>query len=149
MHVEDELKMIICLIELFLMSAAAFFDIRKKEISLWLLVAMTIVEMGGTAYGLYTGKSSCVEIAVSLIPGIIMLFISWITKQGMGYGDGLLVLAVSTAFGFYKIAIGLSVAFFMTGIISVYLIVIRKAKRRDSVPFIPFILLGMVVSMFA
>ena len=143
------MEVIICFIELFLIAAAAFFDIRKKEISLWLLLVMAAVSLGGTAYGLYAGERTVFEIVTSLLPGIIMLFISWITGQGMGYGDGLLVLAISMAFGFYKVVIGISIAFFITGLLSVFLIVIKKANRRDSFPFIPFILLGMVVSMFA
>ena len=141
--------MIICMIELLLMAAASVSDIRKKEISMWLILIMAIVSLGGTAWEIYSGRMSIADCAVSLIPAFIMLLISFVSRQGMGYGDGILVLSISMVFGIYRLLVGLSVAFFMTGVLSIVLITIKRAKRNDRLPFIPFILVGMVVSMFA
>ncbi len=143
MGVEDKFMMI-CIVELILMSIAVFFDYKYKEIPLWIIATSGVISISEAIF-----KMTIYEALFAMIPGMIMLIVSWLSKQSMGYGDGLLALSIGLAFGVNKMALGISVAFFVSGLVSLALLVIKKAKRNDTLPFVPFLFIGMVVSMFA
>ena len=136
--------MIICIVELILMSMAVFFDYKYKEIPLWIIATSGVISISEAIL-----KMTIYEALFAIIPGMIMLIVSWLSKQSMGYGDGLLALSIGLAFGVNKMVLGISVAFFVSGLVSLALLVIKKAKRNDTLPFVPFLFIGMVVSMFA
>lgn len=141
--------MIFNVIQLFLLAISAISDMRKKEISIWLVISMAVISLIDGVLSLVLHKKTVTELAISLIPGVLLVVLSVLSRQSIGYGDGLITMAIGVAFGISKLFAGLAIALFASGVMSIFLIVVRKAKRNDTFPFIPFILAGMVVSMFA
>ena len=143
------MNMIFNILQLILLFVAAVFDIKKKEISLWLITAMAAISISDGILEVFYHKSSPKEMLICLIPGACLMILSAISRQSIGMGDGLIVAAIGLSFGIYRLLLGVSVALFISGIMSIILIVIRKAGKKDTFPFVPFIFAGMVVSMFA
>ena len=66
----------------------AILDIKKRQISVLVVLLMAIFEIG---YKFYYDLILFPECILSIIPGLIMIIISFFSDQSIGYGDGLLV----------------------------------------------------------
>lgn len=119
----------------------SFQDIKRKEVH---IVLLTI----GLIMGLI-GSLVCVEIsyqnrALGLLLGGLLLSLSLITKGQIGYADGIIVGIIGTTLGFYTSSGILLMALFISAIVSLIIIVFKKAKRKTTIPFVPFLLIGYV-----
>ena len=121
-------------------------DIRKKEILLWEIIAIAALSVteGVTRY--CKGSFDAADFALSLIPGAILLILAFLTRQEVGCGDGLMVLAAGPGLGFFVTLTGLSAAVFISGIFSGIFLVMKKAKRKTKIPFAPFLTIGMMAA---
>ena len=117
-------------------------DWKYKEIPLWISL------LGGIA-----GVCICViekrmplDILLACIPGTIALIISKLTKEVIGYGDGI----VLTAMGVYLplkelISIGM-LAFMMAGIVALVLLVIFRKNGNYRIAFLPFLGIAYLIN---
>lgn len=113
-------------------------DFKYKEIPLWFTL------LGGVV-----GIVICVreertvfELLVSCLPGLVVIFFSWMTKEIIGYGDGIVLLVM----GFYLslsqvLSIGMF-AVFIAGIVALILLTIFQKRGSYRIPFIPFLTLA-------
>lgn len=113
-------------------------DFKYKEIPLWFTL------LGGVV-----GIVICVreertvfEVLVSCLPGLVVIFFSWMTKEIIGYGDGIVLLVM----GFYLslsqvLSIGMF-AVFIAGIVALILLTIFQKRGSYRIPFIPFLTLA-------
>ena len=85
---------------------------------------------------------------LSLLPGILLLITSCVTRGGIGKGDGLLCLALGPSLGPLNIVMGLLIAFFISGVFSAVVFVRNRYRKELLIPFVPFMTLGMGVMMF-
>ena len=81
--------------------------------------------------------------------GVAFLGISKITKEAIGYGDSLLILGLGILLGFWQVMAVLVVAFSLTAISSMVLLVLKKMNRRTTLPFIPFLALGFLINFIS
>ena len=126
------MEMIFNITQLFLLMLSAFSDIRKKEISLWIVICMAFLSLSDGAIALFNGKRTIEDLTICLIPGAVMMLLALLSRQSMGYGDGVIILVIGMTFGISKLAVGIAIALFTSGIMSILLITIRKAKRNDT-----------------
>ena len=113
-------------------------DFKYKEIPLWFTL------LGGVV-----GIVICVreertvfELLVSCLPGLVVIFFSWMTKEIIGYGDGIVLLVM----GFYLslsqvLSVGMF-AVFIAGIVALILLTIFQKRGSYRIPFIPFLTLA-------
>lgn len=141
--------MISFLMEIIMMTVAAIQDIRRKEVSVGIVLAAGAVSFITCIVAIAGGTFSIEETIFSLIPGALLLLVAFICRNNMGYGDGLLILAVGPSVGFEKCILGLCVAFFISGIFSIVLMAVKRPGKGYAIPFIPFLTLGLGVSLFA
>ena len=128
---------------------AAYEDIKKKSIPIYVLAisgALSTIAVGVKFFYLH---ESPVALLMTVIPGILLLAIAFMTNQSLGYGDGLLVLSMGPVFGLEKMILGMFLAFFLSSIISLLLYVLKKVGRKTEIPFVPFISIGMGVMALA
>ncbi len=82
-----------------------------------------------------------------MLPGMLAFVLAFMTKEQIGYGDAacLTVLGnvVSVEILFGAIAGGL----FLLSICSIILLVRKKADRKTTLPFVPFLTAGMIGQM--
>jgi len=125
---------------LILMAYLAREDIYKKRIPLFAIV------ISGCSALLFmaAGESlSFMQITVRIFPGVVLLLAAFVTKEAIGYGDGVavLVLGLWTSIIFCLSAVGIGL--FLAGICGVVLLI--RGKKKVQIPFIPFLLAAMEV----
>ena len=86
-----------------------------------------------------------VNIVVACMPGVLMLCFSKITKEVLGYGDGIVFIMMGLYLSIEKIiAIGL-LAFFIAGITALILLVFFHKKGSYQIAFLPFLSVAYIM----
>ena len=90
--------------------------------------------------GMLTGAG--IFLLITLIGGFIA------GKEAMGFGDVKLMGALGLYFGFSGIIVISLIAFLLGAIISIFLIVTKKKKSDEYIPFGPFIVIATIITIF-
>lgn len=113
----------------------AFIDLEHKIIPNRLTVPLLLI---GLVFKTWEGELPA-AITGCIIGGGILLLVAILYPKGMGMGDVKLLAMLGVFLGWVKVILLLFLASFLaTGIISV-LILLKKAKRRDPIPFGTFL----------
>lgn len=81
------------------------------------------------------------------IAGGLFLVIALLSRGGMGGGDVKLAAAVGAFLGLKYSLLGLFLAFIFGALVGIILMALGKKKRRDYLPFAPFIAAGCLAAM--
>lgn len=87
------------------------------------------------------------QILLSFLPGIFVLFIACITRQSIGYGDGIILLVAGIVLGCNQTLLLLLFALVLSAFVSLYLIT-RHKSGKYTLPFVPFILCSYILMFF-
>lgn len=120
-----------------MLAVASVRDIRKKQIEVTEIIIFSIIAV---VIHMITGEQSIGNMLLGVIPGLILVGLSFLTKGKIGLGDGIIVSASGLFLGLQK-----NVELFLTGLVlcgiwALALIVIRKKKGSYEIPFVPFLL---------
>ena len=118
-------------------------DIRSKRLPFWITGMGMVV---GIALWLLAGNVHLTDL-VALIPGLICLGISKISKEAIGYGDGLLLIMMGWYLALGQLLEVCMWAFTLAGIFGLFLLVTKKKKGKQEIPFVPFLLIGYVLGV--
>ena len=69
-------------------------------------------------------------------------------KEAMGFGDVKLMGAMGLFFGWLNIILISVIAFLLAAITSIGILVLRKKKIDEYIPFGPFIVIGAIISIY-
>ena len=116
-------------------------DIRKREISVFKVMIFVFMAV---IYRLFIKNFLWQDIIWDLFPGGILIFLAFITKESIGYGDGMAVMVLGLWTGGWFTLMSVCAAIMLAGICGAICLFIRK---RDPIPFIPFLLLGMEAAL--
>lgn len=135
------MQILLSVILLLLLFALAMIDFKTGKIPL-LLVS------GGAAAGLalqfFALHASWSALLPGLIPGIVLLLLSAATKQAVGYGDGAAFLMAGIFLGLESTVLLFFLSLLFAGLASVILLIARKRKKTEQLPFLPFAYAGYV-----
>lgn len=118
-------------------------DIRRKELSankLFLFGALALL------YLLLSGQFIPGELPGRLLPGLALLFLSWLTGEAIGYGDGMAVMVLGLWTDGWFAALTVWIGIMLAGAFGAVCLV--RKKRELMIPFVPFLLLGMEVVLY-
>jgi len=135
-------------IALIYMSVCTGFDIRRREIPLPFLIFGIAAALGIDIWWIWEGAVTMVETGIALLPGVFFLLMSFFTGEKVGYGDGLLLIVLGLLFGVYRCFLILSIGLVSSAVVSLFLLLLRRAGRYSRIPFAPFLVLGMGVVFF-
>lgn len=138
------LKTISEIFMLLFLFVAAFIDYRKREIPIFLPIVGFVPAI---TISLIAKTPTLLELALGIAVGAIALLLGKLTKQAIGYGDGLILICTGAALGFAKNLIMLAIALIIAACVCALLMFVKRKKKKDSVAFIPFLLSGYVVTM--
>lgn len=79
--------------------------------------------------------------------GGFFLALSWITRENIGMGDGIVITIIAISYGLHNTISILFLSFLLLFLLTIVLMSIKKVKGKDRIPFIPFLLLGFVGSI--
>lgn len=88
-------------------------------------------------------------ILAGLIPGGVLLILSFIFRSCVGSGDGLASVACGCALGIGRETAALCAAFVFCAIFCTILLIMRRVKRSDSLAFMPFLAAAHMVMLTA
>jgi prepilin signal peptidase PulO-like enzyme (type II secretory pathway) len=135
-------------------SAAAAYDFRLRLIPNLIPLALIAVRavlfavefLGATETGLVIARllSSVGGLAVSFA---LLAISAKLSKGGVGAGDIKLVSALGFACGFGFVLSALVLALLLCAAAGGALLLLRKANRKDTLPFAPFVWGGFVLLM--
>lgn len=108
---------------------------------LWLLYSFSFGALG---------KADLIYTVLSALAAALFFFLIWLFSRGMamGFGDVKLALLMGLILGFPSIIPGLFLGFLFGAIIGSALVLSRKKGFRSEIPFGPFLILGLAVSLF-
>lgn len=135
-------------VNLIVLGKLAVEDIRYLSISL--LETLTYLS-GGIIYGLL--RMDVFDLVLSIIPGIFLLFLAYITNQKIGYGDALIILANGLWLGSSTSAIAIFISMLLILTVSLVIIFIygfikKKAINDMKIACVPFIFAGTMAAQF-
>lgn len=88
-------------------------------------------------------------ILAAFMAAVFFAFIVLVTlRRGMGEGDAVLGFFIGMVLGVERACLAIFLAFFLGAFISLFLIFFGRKKFGQTVPFAPFLVLGMLIAMF-
>lgn len=121
-------------------------DIKSKKIHLY-LIAVGFVSSLLVSF-LYH-DAVLLERVAGAIPGLFLLALNPITRGQIGIGDGLIVVIMGICLGFTLTASILLLGLFVAAFYSAILLIFKKAGRKKTIPFVPFLFLGFLGVLLA
>ena len=76
--------------------------------------------------------------------GAALVLLAWVTRQQIGYGDGLLFAVTGIFLGFFENLLLLIASLFPAAFFAGVLF-LKKKKKGYRFPFVPFVLVGYVL----
>ncbi len=119
----------------------SYWDLRYKQVPF----AVTLVAAGIGFLLSVIGQRDCLHVLCAFWPGVVCLGIGKVTEQAIGYGDGLLLLAMGLYISCEDIlAVGM-MAVMISGMVAIVCLIFRKRRGKDTLPFVPFILMAWII----
>lgn len=136
-----EASQIVCMGILIVISVI---DLRNRRIPAGILAA------AGT--GAFLCQCLCRREDVMLViggmgVGALFLFISRVTREGIGYGDSLGILGLGIYLGLWKLLEVLAGAFVLLALCGIVVLIRKKMSRKSVLPFYPFLALSYVICL--
>lgn len=132
------------LVLFFFLAVCAVFDGIWKKIPLvvvWLgILTAVLLHLEGAM-----GEETWLVVGLSLAPGGMFWFLSFLSEEKVGYGDGWVLLMIGLFLGVGRCFLILLTGLTAETFVMLVLLVFRKVHRNKKVPFVPFLLLGMGV----
>jgi len=123
-------------------------DIRTKHLGLYTII---IVGVYGFINQLLSSRSIQVfffGILITIIITLIFFSITFITKEQLGLGDGLVFLMLALVNHWQMAITTYILAFILAGIVGLFIIAIKRGARKMNLPFIPFVTITYLVIAF-
>lgn len=122
---------------LIFLAVAAYWDCKEKQIGLNIVLAGAVT---GIVLQMAAREARVSDILSGVCVGLLMLFLSWMTRESVGAGDGLILMVSGIFLGFWKNISMFMTALVMTGMVGLFLIAVKKKGRNYRLPFVPFLL---------
>lgn len=130
-----------------LLGICAVFDSIRQEIPLavvWLGIALAVL------WHLWDGQEEMtwVTAVLSVFPGAAFWAVSFLTVEKVGYGDGWMLVMIGLFTGPGICFMILLTGLMLESVVVLVLLAVRKISTDKTVPFAPFLLMGMGVVMW-
>lgn len=127
----------ICLI--IILGVICVFDIKRKKIPVYMLI---VLAAAGIISNFTVGEFDIEKRIIAMLPGMILLIVSMVTKQQIGYGDGLIILIMGLYIDIDDILSIVLSSFLLSSIAAIILMTVFKKKKNFEMAFSPFLLIG-------
>jgi leader peptidase (prepilin peptidase)/N-methyltransferase len=137
----DKIRIAVCLL---LLLAEGIMDKRRKRI---LLPPLFIGFAAGVVLSFLQGKEDGLFALFGIIPGVLFLGIAAATREKVGYGDGLVLIATGVLLGLRINLMMVFLGLFLAALCSIWLLIRKKAGRNTKIAFVPFLLPALALSL--
>ncbi|MBR6093407.1 MAG: prepilin peptidase [Lachnospiraceae bacterium] len=137
----DKIRITLCFMFLLL---EGWQDKKRKKI---LLLPVFIVASAGIVLCFMQSPKDVVYAVIGAIPGAVVLLLAYATGEKIGYGDGFVLMASGVLLGLRMNLLMLLFGLFLAAINSVWILIRKKGNRKTQIPFVPFLLPGLTLSI--
>lgn len=132
----DKYQMIIIMVYLLSMS---IMDLKVKKIS---YTASILCILGIICCYIVKGKVADMYLLSGTLLGLGIIFLSKLTSGAIGIGDGIVFCLTGSVLGVIQNFSLLCISLLLAGAASIFLLCIHKLKKKDKIPFVPFVFLA-------
>ncbi|MDF2614263.1 MAG: putative type leader peptidase [Clostridia bacterium] len=120
----------------------SFVDLKHEIIpdKLWILALI-----GGMLF-VFIGDMPLIGSLLGMLTGGILLFLLALLPDALGGGDIKIMFGLGAFLGPYKTLWAIFLAFALSAVVSIFLLVLKIKGRKDHIPFGPFLALGSFIS---
>lgn len=119
-------------------------DIRKKEIPAVYVLGFTAVAF---LINILSGHVSWINMLFGCGIGAVFFLISLWTKEQIGYGDDMMILAVGVWLGGTMLTEIMTFSFLSASLVSIILLIISRKNKGRRLPFAPFLTFGTAICL--
>lgn len=119
-------------------------DMKKKRIN---LLPVLIFLLCGLIFQFAVGNLTFPQILGGASLGILLLCVSRVTHEAMGYGDGLIFLATGIFLGIWENFQLLLTSLLVAFIFSAIQLILRRKSGKDEMAFVPFIWISYLIHL--
>lgn len=124
-------------------------DIKTRRLNLWhILIIVPFIIFDLVERTIIEPEVSWIGRVSGLIIGIIFIVLSKLTKGQIGMGDGILISVIGVMLGGLQSLEVITYSFFASSIVAIILLTFFKMGKKKTIPFVPFLLLGYIMSIF-
>lgn len=137
------------LISLVALTILSYMDLKRKEVSLWALLVYGLMMIVNLLCLFFTkDKIDLKELILSLSFMLILIIMSLLFKA-IAIADSITVGLVALTNGFLIALSSFFLAMLAAAVFSLIGLALKKLKRKATIPFIPFLLAGYLISTIA
>lgn len=137
--VKEQLLVIRALVLLAGLTGLGIEDLWEKQIR---SLPLLLLAAAGGGLSVAVGDWSDWTVVWRFLPGAVTLLLAWLTRENIGYGDGLVVLCLGCYLSVWEILDLCMAALMMSGFVALFLLLVKKKNRKTEIPFIPFLQAG-------
>lgn len=133
-----------------LLAAGGIFDVKSKKIPFVVLGAGGIWSVIGLVFkAAETGiPQTLLFILTGIVPGAILVVLSFLTEKKIGYGDGIVLMILGCMEGAGTAFLVFCTGLFLQSLFAVGLLIAKKADKQSCIPFVPFLLAARIMLLF-
>ncbi|MCM8710245.1 A24 family peptidase [Clostridium sp. SYSU_GA19001] len=120
----------------------SFVDLRYEIIPDRLCIIALICGL----FFVFSGDISFIKSLSGMLTGGIILFLLALIPGALGGGDIKLMFGIGAFLGTYKVLWAIFIAFALSAVISIFLLLFKVKGAKDYIPFGPFLALGSFLS---
>ncbi len=117
-------------------------DIKKHIVYTYPVIIMSVLSI---VVLVIAQDKSIFDIFTGVIPVLIFVFISCLTKEQLGYGDCLVILLIALNSDLLNEIYILLLAFFFAFIYASFLFIVKRSGGKRRFAFIPFLAIGYIL----
>ena len=129
---------------LILLALCTFFDIKSKQLPLKMIALFALIIVERCFANGYFGSW---DFLLRLAPGVLLLLIAFATNQAIGYGDGVIIVLIGLMLDIQVTISLIFIAFILSSIISLIILISKKGDRQTRLPFMPFMLTAWCICL--
>lgn len=118
-------------------------DIRSKKLPIYVFV---VAGIAGIILAIINKDIFTVKFIINLLPGIAAMIICKITKEAIGYGDGLAILILGLFIPLSEMLSSFLIGISICGIVALVMVLFFHKKKNAEIAFIPFLMAGVILS---
>ena len=127
-----------------ILAGMSVLDIASRKVP---VKALLILAAGAVGYHAVCREVDILVLAAGAAVGVLFIFMSKVTKEGIGYGDSLGIFVMGMYLGVWSLLEVLSGAFFLLAISAAVLLAGKRMSRKCALPFYPFLTIGYALWM--
>lgn len=120
------------------------YDLKRKKIVVPVVIISGVVAV---IYRLCCG-TGILDLLAGIVPGVLLLFVSYCTKESIGMGDGMVLCALGVFCGCRMTFAILGMALVLAALLAIVLLVLRRAGRKTELPFVPCLCAAYFLCLF-